>query len=349
MDCVDSNLPEIDEASRARTEIAKRELINQRLRRLTVPSPGSEDERAAKHAARLAELKQDQICRTSGGLVITHRVYSEESGKHEPLDGSSLLRRLEAIQSDVEGWLEDYGCTSEVISRAVRLVGVAHKTWHHRFEVAPGNYVDKMYMTIKYRFGDQLPELDGVNFAEDLLTVGSEDDADADADAAPLVLFERPAGSLDLKKEDLAFIAALEPFECWSNAPLLLVASLWFVHLSLVLRGAGDSDGAFCAAQGARDLQVMAGFYADAEGVENASEMTDLRTAQTAAVELGRRGIEKRHAKNRAVKRTAIELYQSREWKSRAEAVRAIAPQVSRDPTTVKAWFERFDRVRRLE
>ena len=62
------------------------------------------------------------------------------------------------------------------------------------------------------------------------------------------------------------------------------------------------------------------------------------------ANQLGTHGSDVRHQRNRAAKEAAIQMYIEGGFKRRADAVRRIAPLVSREPGTVKKWFEELDR-----
>lgn len=62
------------------------------------------------------------------------------------------------------------------------------------------------------------------------------------------------------------------------------------------------------------------------------------------AKQLGAHGSDVRHQRNRAAKEAAIQMYIEGGFKRRADAVRRIAPVVSREPGTVKKWFEERDR-----
>ena len=309
--------PAVNLEARRNYLLSRKYRISESMVRIKNRTPEERDE---YHRNRLEELKRSIEVYSCSGAIISREIFSESEGKHLPEDPSPLVARLSGVQSACESILEQYGCSGDLLKEAVEQIGRVHSCWVQRFLGNGSDYISFSLMVLKYPYYKSAPELDGRSFAADLL------DADDQGN-------------------DKSVSEALAPFDDWDNGPVFLAAALWYVDMADRLRKTGRLEHAACAAIGANELLSIANFYLEDDFPEEGLDKIE-SAVLTAAAELGKRGADKRHAKNREIKEQAIALYAARNWPSRAEAVRRIAPQVNRDPTTIKGWFERFDRER---
>ena len=68
----------------------------------------------------------------------------------------------------------------------------------------------------------------------------------------------------------------------------------------------------------------------------------DLNLQTDTASSFSAQGLAIRHAKNRALKAQAIEMYESKEWRSQADAARKIAAKVNRTEKVVEKWLRAY-------
>lgn len=77
-------------------------------------------------------------------------------------------------------------------------------------------------------------------------------------------------------------------------------------------------------------------------GVWVAQGLECLNDADAFENEFSRKGTEKRHETNRAVKKRGLEIYASQKWSSQADAARKIATKVNRTSDVVERWIRDY-------